>query len=201
MCSCEERFKLFFLSHRAPGAQLWFQPHLCVCSSHRSLLQRWPEHTSSSGWKEPRWRWGPACCPGWGGGDGGRGSNGRGAQTASSQSPPSCPWRQGPPHEERGCTMATPPFARGASLLWQSGLPPQAFLVVELLTPLRLSPLSQQQSPPQVCSPNPTFWHPAPVCTCRHPSQAGAHRGAVARTICIGLTVSCLPQTSCRALL
>ena len=36
--SCEEIFQLFFLSHKVPGAQVWFLPHLCVCSSHQSLL-------------------------------------------------------------------------------------------------------------------------------------------------------------------
>ena len=66
--------------------------------------------------------------------------------------------------------------------------------------PLRLSPCSQQQSSPQVCSPEPMFQHPAPVHTSRHTSQAGACR-AVARTICVGLTLSCLPQTGCCTLL
>ena len=66
--------------------------------------------------------------------------------------------------------------------------------------PLRLSPHSQQQSPPQVYSPNPTFQHPDSVHTGRHPSQAGVCR-AVARTICVRLALSCLPQTGCCSLL
>ena len=31
--------------------------------------------------------------------------------------------------------------------------------------PLRLSPRNQEQSSPWACSPNPSFQHPAPVCT------------------------------------
>ena len=66
--------------------------------------------------------------------------------------------------------------------------------------PLGLSPCSQQQSSPWVCSPNPTFMHPAPVHTNRYMSQAGTCR-AVAWTICICLIQFCLPQTSCWVLL
>ena len=35
----------------APGAQLWFHPHLWVCFVHQSLLQRLLEHMSPSGRK------------------------------------------------------------------------------------------------------------------------------------------------------
>ena len=66
--------------------------------------------------------------------------------------------------------------------------------------PLRLSPHSPQQSSPQVCSPNPTFQHPAPVHTSRHTTQAGACR-VVSWTTSVGLTLYCLPQTGCCALL
>ena len=37
-----ERFSIFFLSHPIPGVQLWFYPHLCVWSTHRSLVLRQP---------------------------------------------------------------------------------------------------------------------------------------------------------------
>ena len=37
-----ERFSIFFLSHPVPGVQLWFYPHLCVWSTHRSLVLRLP---------------------------------------------------------------------------------------------------------------------------------------------------------------
>ena len=56
-----------------------------------------------------------------------------------------------------------------------------------------ISPLPGRLSKPRVPAPSP----------CRHqwtPSQAGARR-AVARTICVGLSLSCLQQTSCWALL
>ena len=66
--------------------------------------------------------------------------------------------------------------------------------------PLRLSPHSKQQSLPCICSPNPMFQHPTPVHNGGHLSQAGACR-AVAQTICVGLTLSCLPQAGCCALL
>ena len=60
--------------------------------------------------------------------------------------------------------------------------------------PLVLSPCSQQQSSPRVCSPIPTFQLSVPMCTCGHTSQSVVHR-AVAWTACVGLTLSCLPQT------
>ena len=41
--------------------------------------------------------------------------------------------------------------------------------------PLRLSSHSQQQSPPQVFSPNPIFQYLFPICTGRHTCQAGEH--------------------------
>ena len=43
--SCKERFQLFFLSCIVPGAQLWFQLHLCMWATHRGLLQRLPWST------------------------------------------------------------------------------------------------------------------------------------------------------------
>ena len=66
--------------------------------------------------------------------------------------------------------------------------------------PLGLSPYSQQQSSPWVCSPNPTFMHPAPVHTNRYMSRAGTCR-AVSWTICVCLIQLCLPKTSCWVLL
>ena len=60
--------------------------------------------------------------------------------------------------------------------------------------PFRQSLHSQHLSPLWVCSPNATCQHPAPLCTRRCPTQAGVSR-AVAQTICVGLTLSRLPQT------
>ena len=101
--------------------------------------------------------------------------------------------------------MAAPPFLRHPAMalclcgslgflhehswLWSSSLPsPQA--------------VSSQSTavPSSSLFSNPTFQYPAPVCTGRHLSQAGACR-AVAWTIYVGLTLSYLPQTGCRALL
>ena len=48
---------------------------------------------------------------------------------------------------------------------------------------------------PRVCSPIPTFQLSAPVCTSGHTSQSGVCR-AVAWTVCIDLTLFCLPQVS-----
>ena len=33
---------ILFLSHHVPGVQLWFYPHLCMWSAHRSLVLRLP---------------------------------------------------------------------------------------------------------------------------------------------------------------
>lgn len=43
-----------FLSHRVPGAQLWFQPHLCIWATHWRLLLRQQEHWSLSRWEVGR---------------------------------------------------------------------------------------------------------------------------------------------------
>ena len=92
----------------------------------------------------------------------------------------------------------------GASFLWRPRLLPQAFPVpgcgLPRSHPYRLFLHSQQQSSTRVCSPNPTFQPPAPIHTSRPTLQAGV-RGAVAHTIRVGLTLSCLPPTSCCTLL
>ena len=62
------------------------------------------------------------------------------------------------------------------SVLWWFRLPPQAFLFIELLPlshPLRTFPHRPQQSSAWVCSSNPTFQHPALVCTGGHPLRLG----------------------------
>ena len=61
--------------------------------------------------------------------------------------------------------------------------------------PLILSPLIQQQSSFKVWSPISMSQNPAPLCTNRHKSQAGVC-WSMAWTICVGLTLSCLPHTS-----
>ena len=100
---------------------------------------------------------------------------------------------------EREVAMAAPPPAHHSTVapcfcaVWVSStsIPSYAF---PPSGPLRLSPHSQLQSSPRVCSPIPTFQLSAPVCTGGHTFQSGVHR-AVARTVCVGLTLSCLPQT------
>ena len=86
----------------------------------------------------------------------------------------------------------------GALILWQSGFPPQAFPVADFLTPIpsgclltaNSSTLPSLLSKPHVPAPSPHLhW--------RHTSQPGACSRAVARTMCVSLTLSCLPQTSC----
>ena len=254
--AARRRFQLFFLSHTAPGAQLWFHPPLCMCSSHQSLFHRLLEHGSPSGerglrWrsgcpggrvlggnpdarahqagrspsgrKEPRQRLGCVGCPGGEGAGVAIGTHDpvrqEGAETVSSLPRPgwgaeeamvgACePALEGALPSAHGCggqrvsreaamaalppahhsTMALPfcsdqGFLHEHSGLWSSSLP----------SPPRLSPHSQQQSPLWVCSPNSTFprvhwWTPASA-------------WAVAWTIPVGLTLSCLPQTGCWALL
>ena len=55
-------------------------------------------------------------------------------------------------------------------------------------------------SSPWVCPLKPEFQHPAPACTSWCERQAGECR-QVARTLCAGLALLCLPQTGCCTLL
>ena len=186
-----------------------------MCSSHWILLQSLPEHTSLSGRKElePRWWAEQAGCLA--GGcwcsdrniwalwvtikgsrlprKGGRG-DGRADETAQLSTLPSAgggrDWRV-----RREATMAAHHwtimlhfchilgFLQEHSWLQSSSLPsPQAFSL----------------QPTSVLSPGlfskPCIPASAPLSTGGYPSQAGAHR-VVAWTICVGLTLSCLPQT------
>ena len=52
-----ERFSIFFLSRPIPGVQLWFYPHFCVWSTHRSLVLSlpWSSWICSSEDKVQRW--------------------------------------------------------------------------------------------------------------------------------------------------
>ena len=52
-CGHEERFQLFCFSCMAPGAQLWFQPHLCACSSEGCPRA----HVPCPGRQGKRWWW------------------------------------------------------------------------------------------------------------------------------------------------
>ena len=50
LCSCTGRFPFPFFSLTAPGAQLWFWPHLCMCTILRPLLPAQARWSKSSGW-------------------------------------------------------------------------------------------------------------------------------------------------------
>ena len=52
-----ERFSVFFLSYPAPGVKLWFYPHLCMWSTHRSLVLRpaWSSSVCPSEARVQRW--------------------------------------------------------------------------------------------------------------------------------------------------
>ena len=52
-----ERFSILFLSHSAPGAQLWFYLHLCIWVIHWSLLLRLPWRTWVCPSEDWVWRW------------------------------------------------------------------------------------------------------------------------------------------------
>ena len=77
---------------------------------------------------------------------------------------------------------------------------PTGFQPVQWSSPFRLSLLSQPQSSSQVGPLKPKFHHPVPTPTSTCVSRAGEHR-MVAQTICVSLSLFCLPQTGCCALL
>ena len=51
------RFQIFFLSHSAPGFQLWFYLHLCKWVVHWGLLLRLPWRTWVCPCEGQVWRW------------------------------------------------------------------------------------------------------------------------------------------------
>ena len=135
--SCMEKFQLFFLSCMAPGAQLWFQPHLCMWATHRGLLPRLPWSTQVCPSEEGAQRWQQLgsweCLPQWG--------HGAEEKAAASRLWEPClfPRWQGPVRGEGGCNGGPAPctsFNNGASFLWHSEFPPQEFPVADFLTPV-----------------------------------------------------------------
>lgn len=106
-------------------------------------------------------------------------------------------WQEGSAHGEKACDGI--PLHKHHSILapcfWQSQLPPQVFLVVNILI---LAPscclLLPRSSPLLFYSPICTFQHPAPVHTDEHTSRAGTLR-AVSKIIWVGHILSCLPHT------
>ena len=51
------RVWILFLSHTAPGVQLWFHLHLCMWVSHRNFLLRLPWRTWVCPSDDHMWRW------------------------------------------------------------------------------------------------------------------------------------------------
>ena len=51
------RFWVFFLSHTAPGFQLWFYFHLCMWVVHQGLFLRLPWRTWVCPSEGQVWRW------------------------------------------------------------------------------------------------------------------------------------------------
>ena len=56
------RFWVFFLSHTAPGFQLWFYFHLCKWIVHWGLPLRLPWRTWVYPSKSQEWRWCRCLC-------------------------------------------------------------------------------------------------------------------------------------------
>ena len=63
LCSCMGILLFLFLSCPAPRVQLWFYPHLCVWTTHRSLLLRLPWSTRVCPGEDRVQRWHD--CLGW----------------------------------------------------------------------------------------------------------------------------------------
>lgn len=80
-------------------------------------------------------------------------------------------------------------FLHKDSQMWSSSFPPLQAVSPQPTSILSMSLLSK-----------PLRHHQAPICTSGNTSQAGACR-AMAQTICVCLTLFCLPQTSFYALL
>ena len=51
------RFRVFFLSHTAPGFQLWIYFYLCMWVIHWGLLLRLPLRTWVCPYEGQVWRW------------------------------------------------------------------------------------------------------------------------------------------------
>ena len=163
MCNCEERFQLFFFSCMAPGARLWFQPHLCVWTTHRYLLPRLPQSTQptlarrgelASRARENLRQWG------WGSEEEAAAARVARAPAlmgafSSAQEAGAGAWEkklQWQPHPS--CITQQRHFTFMAVPVSSTRIPGCGFPHSHLLRPC---PHSQQQSSPWVCSPIPMF--------------------------------------------
>ena len=129
----------------------------------------------------------------------GRGNPGpRARWVLSGGSPSQCLQRLKKP--PKGVIMAAPPLARCWTMMpcyFSTELPSHG---APCSCPFRLSFHSQELSSPWVCTPNPSFQHPAPLCNRRLMIQTGMHRAAVLIMPAV-LTLPGLPQTVCCILL
>ena len=161
MCSCTERFPFLFPSCTAPGAQLWFQPHFCVCATLRHLFSAQARGSKRSG------RLGHTCSlrPG----RGTVATLGYAQSVCGSREPQAVAanwgslalvgvpfqslWRQGLVCVWGGGPTPCVSLSTGTSFPRQTMLPLGVFLVLEPLTPVS-SVLSEQPtwSLPQICS-------------------------------------------------
>ena len=115
---------------------------------------------------------------------------------------PSAPGGRGWHMGREGAIAAPPPKHHLTTTLCFYGRPGflhrHSQLRISSLPSPQLSPHSQQQSSPQVCSPNPQHSSPqppsAPADTRLMLGHAGLWHGP---SICVGLTLSCLPQMGC----
>lgn len=116
----------------APRAQLWFEPHLCVCSSY-DIFPNMPKHGGRGGGGDGHgtqahqgsWRW--------------RRLWQKGHISLLRQAPLLVPVEAGTSAWGRGCNGSLTPCAplnNSALRLWQHGLLSQTFPVVEFLTPI-----------------------------------------------------------------
>ena len=165
--SCTERFPFLFLSRTAPGAQLWFWPHLCVCAALRCLLLAQARGSESSGCLGHVYSLKPGqgyCGHSWSiyklpAAAGLTGSCNRLWHARSGGVPPSA--HRGRNWRMRAVAMALPPphlstmaphFPGRPRFPWGHSWP----RVPSLPSPL-LYPHSQQHSSPRIHPPNPTL--------------------------------------------
>lgn len=170
--------------------------HSGVQTPQRPTLKAALEHTSLPG-EEQVWRWcgGPGC--------GSSGSNRHTgehtwAQESSTQRGPflvpreagasmrgqSLQWRLHPHSTMVLCFYGSWGFLLKCSGLHMSSLPSPQAISFQLTSVFSLGLLSKPYVPA-----------PVPMCVSRYMSQVRGFR-AVARTMCLGLTLFCLPQTS-----
>ena len=202
----QERFPFLFLSLTAAGAQLWFWPHLCVCTALRCLLLAQVRGSKSSGWLRHTYSlrpgkgvaattgvWWIACSSG----DWQAVATVWGTLSLLGVPPSDCEGQRSWQEGKRVVLVALPLVCHQQ---WQlASMVSQAFSVnfpicgAPYSCPFGLSFHSQELSPPWVHVPNPTFQHQDPFHNRRLTTQAEMFR-AVVQTMQAVLTFF-LPST------